>query len=68
MTRRNKGYAFVDYPSIEEAAAAITACNGTVLHGRQLHVEFSNKGGGSDGKSSVRTVNLEALISIQNEK
>ena len=50
ITKRNKGYAFVDFATIDDAANAIKQCNGTVFFGRQLHVEFSNRGSNLDSE------------------
>lgn len=50
MTKRNKGYAFVDFPTIEDATTAIKNTNGFMFFGRQLHVEYSNRGSNLDSK------------------
>ena len=58
VTKRNKGYAFVDFNSIEDAANAIKHTNGAIFFGRQLHVEFSNRSSNLDGKGLFSTVSL----------
>ena len=50
VTKRNKGYAFVDFATIDEASNAIKQTNGVMFYGRQLHVEFSNRGSNLDSE------------------
>lgn len=50
-TGRPRGFAFVEMASDEEASAAISALNGTVLNGRTLTVnEAQERTGGRGGR------------------
>ena len=46
---KSKGFAFVTFPSKEEAKAAIKAMNGSEIKGRKIVVEESSSGGLQQG-------------------
>lgn len=51
-TGRSRGFAFVEMATEEDAKAAIAACNGAELDGRQLRVDTAHDkpGGGGRGR------------------
>ena len=57
-TGRSKGFGFVEMPSADEANAAMTALNGTVMHEREIKVNEARpreerpqrRGGGGGGR------------------
>ncbi|KAM6443886.1 nucleolin [Liasis olivaceus] len=42
---RPKGYAFIDFPTAEDAKEAMNSCNNTEIEGRTIRLEFSTSGG-----------------------
>ncbi|XP_062987849.1 nucleolin isoform X2 [Elgaria multicarinata webbii] len=42
---RSKGYAFVEFPTAEDAKEALNSCNNTEIEGRTIRLEFSTPGG-----------------------
>tara|TARA_Y100000814_G_scaffold255530_1_gene203918 strand:- start:367 stop:753 length:387 start_codon:yes stop_codon:yes gene_type:complete len=51
---KSKGFAFVTFPSKEEAKAAIKAMNGSEIKGRRIVVEESSSGGSSRNRGGRR--------------
>ena len=51
---KSKGFAFVTFPSKEEAKAAIKAMNGSEIKGRRIVVEESSSGGSSRDRGRRR--------------
>ena len=45
----SKGFAFITYKSRKDGDAAIVALKGTVIEGRKLTIQESNRGGGRGG-------------------
>ncbi|KAM9544294.1 nucleolin isoform 2-T2 [Guaruba guarouba] len=41
---RPKGYAFVEFPTTEDAKEALNSCNNTEIEGRAIRLEFSSPG------------------------
>ncbi|XP_030351904.1 nucleolin [Strigops habroptila] len=41
---RPKGYAFVEFPTTEDAKEALNSCNNTEIEGRTIRLEFSSPG------------------------
>ncbi|NXT76141.1 NUCL protein, partial [Zapornia atra] len=41
---RPKGYAFVEFPTAEDAKEALNSCNNTEIEGRAIRLEFSSPG------------------------
>ncbi|NWX09874.1 NUCL protein, partial [Caloenas nicobarica] len=41
---RPKGYAFVEFPTTEDAKEALNSCNNTEIEGRAIRLEFSSQG------------------------
>ncbi|NXP76902.1 NUCL protein, partial [Ramphastos sulfuratus] len=41
---RSKGYAFIDFPTIDDARAALNSYNNTEIEGRVIRLEFSSPG------------------------
>ena len=48
-TGNSKGFAFITYKSHAEGTAAIKALKGTMIDGRKLTIQESNRGGGGGG-------------------
>jgi cold-inducible RNA-binding protein len=59
-TGQARGFAFVEMPNSNEAQSAITALNGTDLHGRSLNVNEARpktdgpRGGGGGGRPDFK--------------
>ncbi|NXN98229.1 NUCL protein, partial [Rhinopomastus cyanomelas] len=50
---RPKGYAFVEFPTTEDAKEALNSCNNTEIEGRAIRLEFSSswqKGGNTNSR------------------
>ncbi|KAM5163516.1 nucleolin [Mantella aurantiaca] len=42
---RPKGFAFIEFPSVEDAKEALESCNNTDIEGRTIRLEYSQTGG-----------------------
>ncbi|XP_063772622.1 nucleolin isoform X2 [Pseudophryne corroboree] len=57
---RPKGFAFVEFTSVEDAKEALESCNNTDVEGRTIRLEFSQGGGAQSGggRGSAQTKTL----------
>jgi len=53
-TGRSRGFGFVTYSTNDEASSAIEAMNGTMLDGRNIHVDEAKERGGPGGGRGAR--------------
>ncbi|KAM4772484.1 nucleolin isoform 2-T2 [Rhinophrynus dorsalis] len=61
---RPKGFAFVEFPSVEDAKEAMESCNNTDIEGRSIRLEFSQGGGpqgGRGGPAQSKTLFVKGL-------
>ncbi|KAM4692881.1 nucleolin [Discoglossus pictus] len=62
---RPKGFAFVEFSSVEEAKEALDSCNNTEVEGRSIRLEFSQgggpQGGGRGGSAQSKTLFVRGL-------
>ncbi|XP_056421527.1 nucleolin isoform X2 [Hyla sarda] len=57
---RAKGFAFVEFESVEEAKEALESSNNTEIEGRSIRIEFS-QGTGPQGSSQSKTLFVKGL-------
>ncbi|NXU49245.1 NUCL protein, partial [Turnix velox] len=51
---RPKGFAFVEFPTAEDAKEALNSCNNTEIEGRAIRLEFSSPGYQKGGNTNAR--------------
>ncbi|KAM6305158.1 nucleolin [Aegotheles albertisi] len=51
---RPKGYAFVEFPTAEDAKEALNSCNNTEIEGRAIRLELSSSGWQKGGNMNAR--------------
>ncbi|KAM9315587.1 nucleolin [Gastrophryne carolinensis] len=57
---RPKGFAFVEFSSLEDAKEALESCNNTEIEGRTIRIEYSQSGG-PQGSSQSKTLFVRGL-------
>ncbi|XP_040205637.1 nucleolin isoform X3 [Rana temporaria] len=64
---RPKGFAFIEFPSVEEAKEALESCNNTEVEGRTIRLEYSQSGG-SPGSNQSKTLFVRGLSEDTSEE
>ncbi|XP_077343800.1 nucleolin [Lithobates pipiens] len=64
---RPKGFAFIEFPSVEDAKEALESCNNTEVEGRTIRLEYSQSGG-SPGSNQSKTLFVRGLSEDTSEE
>ncbi|XP_073482616.1 nucleolin [Aquarana catesbeiana] len=64
---RPKGFAFIEFPSVEDAKEALESCNNTEVEGRTIRLEYSQSGG-APGSNQSKTLFVRGLSEDTSEE